>query len=269
MAEILTLWSVAPGNSVQIPTLTYYKSECKSCDSAALIFPGGAYNHFAEHEGKSYALFLNSLGMDAFVLEYRIDPAKFPLALIDARRAMRYIRYNAERFEIDPHKIVVMGSSAGGNLASLLCTCDMPFDDVPYESDEIDSLDCYPNAQILCYPYVCMNDPDHSIEWLHDIMFGKDVRPYAMSELDPISHVNDKTPPAFFTHNADDTCVDFNNSFKYASALKNHGISTELHIFPFGNHGIALANEEGRINPHVAQWGKLLENWLRLLKFIK
>ena len=162
-----------------------------------------------------------------------------------------------------------MGSSAGGNLASLLCTCDMTFEDIYDGSDAIDQLDCYPNAQILCYPYVCMNDSELGIEWLHDIMFGEGVRPYGMDELDPITHVNEKTPPAFFTHNADDTCVDVNNSFKYASALKKLGKSTELHIFPFGNHGIALANEDGRRNDHVAQWGKLLENWLRLMKFIK
>ena len=269
MAEVFTLWDTAPGNTEQIPTLTYYKADNKTTDAATLIFPGGAYNHNAEHEGKSYALFLNSLGMDAFVLEYRIDPAKFPLALIDARRAMRFIRYNSEKFGIDKNKVLVMGSSAGGNLASLLCTCDISFDNVAKDTDEIDALDCYPNAQILCYPYVCMNDKEFAIEWLHDIMFGQNNRPYDLAELDPIAHINEKTPPAFFTHNADDTCVDVNNSFKYASALGKHGISTELHIFPFGNHGIALANEDGRRNPHVAQWGKLLENWLRLLEFIK
>lgn len=269
MAEIFTLWDTAPGNTEQIPTLTYYKADSKTTDAATLIFPGGAYNHFAEHEGKSYALFLNSLGMDAFVLEYRIAPARFPLALIDARRAMRFIRYNSKKFGLDKDKVLVMGSSAGGNLAALLCTCDIPFDDVYTEADKIDSLDCYPNAQILCYPYVCMSDKEIGIEWLHDIMFGENNRPYDISELDPTLHVNDRTPCAFFTHNADDTCVDVRNSFKYASALLAAGKSCELHIFPFGNHGIALANEEGRMNPHVAQWGKSLENWLRLMDFIK
>lgn len=269
MPKTLYLWKTAPGNTEQIPTLTYYPSENKTCNSAALIFPGGAYNHFAEHEGKSYALFLNSLGMDAFVLEYRIAPARFPLPLIDARRAARYIRHNAEMFGIDKDKLLVMGSSAGGNLASLLCTSTLSFDGYYTCDDGIDAEDYLPNGQILCYPYVCMNDERLSIEWLHDIMFGEGERPFDMADLDPISHVSAKTPPAFFTHNADDTCVNIEHSFRYASALRACGVPTELHIFPFGEHGIALANEDGRRNDHVAQWGKLLENWLRLFGFIE
>lgn len=269
MTEIFRLWDKAPGNSEQIPTLTYYPSKNRSTDAAALIFPGGAYNHFAEHEGKGYAEFLNSLGMDAFVLEYRIAPERFPLALLDARRSVRFIKYNAKKFGINKEKLLVMGSSAGGNLASLLCTCDMPFFDIPQSKDDCDLEDCTLAGQILCYPYVCMNDDEYRLEWLHDNMFGVGNRPYDIADLDPITHINSKTPPAFFTHNADDTCVNVNNTYKYASALGKAGIACELHIFPFGNHGLALAEAEPRKNDHVAQWGGLLSNWLRLYGFIK
>ena len=259
MAEALTLWSVAPGNSEQIPTLTYYKSECKTSDSAALIFPGGAYNHFAEHEGKSYALFLNSLGMDAFVLEYRIAPAHFPLPLIDARRAACYIRHNAEEFGIDKDKLLVMGSSAGGHLAAFLSTYKGEIDGEG--ADEIDEIDYMPNGQILCYPVI---EPIGHLLSFKNFSGGREE---LFENYMPSGLVDTDTPPAFMWHTARDQSVNVLNTISYAKALKEHDVSCELHIFPDGMHSLAMSLGEDKISKHVHSWTELLVNWLTYMNF--
>ena len=115
-----------------------------------MILPGGGYINRAAHEGESYAYFLNEVGMDAFVLQYRVSPYRFPIELLDARRSIRYIRANAEKFGINPSKIGIMGSSAGGHLAEITSLYSGKIDGEGY--DELDEVSYKPNAQILCYP---------------------------------------------------------------------------------------------------------------------
>ena len=109
----IELWKNPPGTYDEIPSMDYYSPENKMCDGAIIIFPGGAYSHRAEHEGRGYAEFFSSLGISSFVVNYRVAPHKFPCPLLDARRAVRYVRANAEIFGINPEKIAVIGSSAG------------------------------------------------------------------------------------------------------------------------------------------------------------
>ena len=154
--EKLLLWDNIPGTFTEEPALYYYPTEKRKSDGAVVIFPGGAYVGHAQHEGQGYAEYLNSLGIDAFVCPYRCTPHYFPLPLLDARRAVRYVRTNAGKYGIDPTKIAVMGSSAGGHLAALISTYTAPiaFEDM----DEIDKADCMPNASILCYPVIHFPD---------------------------------------------------------------------------------------------------------------
>lgn len=248
------MWDKVPAAHSEVPVLEYYPAESKKSDAAVIILPGGGYEWRAEHEGRGYAEYLDSIGVDSFVCRYRVSPHRFPLPLLDARRAVRFVRANAEKFGVSPDRIAVMGSSAGGHLAALVSTYTGP---IEFEgADETDSIDPTPNATILCYPVI--HKPDETkvahVGSFRNLM-GEDC------EYDKVSAdllVNDKTPPAFIWHTSDDGAVNVINSYLYASALRRHNIPHELHVFPNGNHGLGLAGGA----PHVAQWTKLLESWL-------
>ncbi len=254
--EILHLWDNAPGTYTDEPVLHYYPAENKTSDGTVVIFPGGGYTHLANHEGQGYAEYLNSIGMDAFVCPYRVFPHLFPLPLLDARRAVRYVRVNAKKFGINPERIAVMGSSAGGHLAALVSTYTAPID---FEnSDETDKADYRPDATILCYPGIHHPD-DTGIAHIGSYLYllGEDRQDMAPS-LSPDLLVKDTTPPAFLWHTAEDNSVNVINSYLYATALRKHGIPCEMHIFPNGRHGLGLAPSV----PHTAQWAGLLKNWI-------
>lgn len=251
----LQMWDKVPGKGEEVPVLEYFPAEIKKTDAAVIVFPGGGYTMRAGHEGRGYAEFLNSVGIDAFVCEYRVAPHYFPLPLLDARRAVRYVRANAEEFGVDPQKLAVMGSSAGGHLAALVSTYTSP---IEFEQeDEIDKIDPIPNATILCYPVIHKPDEtkvSHMGSYRNLLGEGRtDFDGYSPDLL-----VSDSTPPAFLWHTSDDGAVNVINSYLYASALRRHGIPHELHVFPHGNHGLGLAGNM----PHVAQWSLLLVNWL-------
>ncbi len=255
--ERMLLWENTPGLCEETPVMEYYPAEEKKTNAAVVICPGGGYSGRAQHEGKDYAAFLNALGMDAFVCQYRVAPHRFPLPLLDIRRAIRLVRAKAKDFGIDPNKIAVMGSSAGGHLAALVSTYK---DEIAYEGlDEIDNESPVPNAQILCYPVIhCPDEMEIAHVGSFNNLLGPDrVEDYPAFSCDSL--VSDDTPQAFIWHTADDAGVNVRNSYLYATALRTHNISCEMHIFPNGRHGLGLAATEV---PHVAQWAGLLQNWL-------
>lgn len=262
--EVFSLWqSDIPGYipGGEKPTLTYYPSSCKTSNAAVIICPGGGYRIRSDYEGRDYALFLNSLGIDAFVLDYRVAPTRFPYPLMDARRAIRLVRYNAERFGVDKNKIAVMGSSAGGHLSALLCTYRQPIEEEG--QDGIDNEDYLPNGQILCYPVI---DPDghrDSFDKLLDDRFDS-----LWQSVTPSLIADGGTPPAFIWHTSSDPSVNVINTYKYAGKLRELDVPVEMHIFPIGGHGLGLADEDKRELPYVAEWSALLTNWLRLYGFI-
>ena len=250
-----------PGLPYEIPSIIHYEPAVRRSDAAVIIFPGGGYSHRAPHEGNGYALFLNELGISAFVVHYRTTPAHFPDQLMDARRAVRFVRANAERFGVNPERVAVMGSSAGGHLAALVSTyrgklsCE--------GIDEIDALPYLPNAQILCYPVISSDESvTHRGSYIN--LLGEGEAYERRTEVDPHLLVSDDTPQAFIWHTATDTGVNVINSYRYATALREHNIPCEMHIFPIGPHGMGLA----AYNPHVAQWSGLLANYLRLIGFL-
>lgn len=251
--EIIKLWSDSKDNAA---VLEYYPTSQKRTKSTVVIFPGGGYYARARHEGEEYAQFLNSLGMDAFVLQYSVTPKHFPIELMDARRSIQWIRFNSEKFDINPNGIGVMGSSAGGHLAALVSTYLNSIETM--QEDDIKTESFLPDFQILAYPVITMADLS-----LCDVgsivnLLGVENLKLAAS-VDPSRLVNKKTPIAFIWHTSEDQVVDVRNSLKYAEALRNNGIVFELHIFPKGEHGLGLAPQ----NTHVAQWQKLLERWLK------
>lgn len=258
--EIIHLWNEVPALDGEEPVLEYYPAENKTTDATMVIFPGGGYAFRSPHEGDGYARFLNSLGMDAFVCEYRVLPNRFPLQLLDARRAMRYVRANAERYGVDPEKIGVMGSSAGGHLAALVSNF---LDKIDYEGvDELDLVDPIPNLAVLCYPAIRQVNEEDTIVYgcfmnlVHD-------KPHQDIYVDRL--VNSKTPPTFIWSTYEDACVNVISSYVYATALRDHKIPHEVHVFTCGEHGLGLAEND----EYVCQWTTLLINWLKRVNWIK
>lgn len=258
--EVFKLWDEVPGyeEGHHIPTLEYYAAEVKRGRGAIVIFPGGGYSHRAEHEGAGYAKFFNENGLDAFVLQYRVHPTRFPYPLLDARRALRFVRANAERFGIDPQKIAVMGSSAGGHLAALVSTYSGKIDGEG--CDAIDSASFAPNAQILCYPVTDIDSHRGS----YNNLLGERVEELC-ERVNPISICPPNAPRAFIWHTETDTCVKVASTYKYAMKLRSLGIRHEMHIYPDGWHGMGLAEQ----SPVVRRWSRDLLFWLEYIKFIE
>ena len=260
------LWKQAPLliEGEEIPKLHYYPAAERKHPGCVVIFPGGGFSHRAVHEGDGYARFLNENGMDAFVVDYRIIPYQYPCELLDARRAVRVVRSRAKELGLDPDKIAVMGSSAGGTLVGLLCTVDTVF---PSEGkDDIDALSCMPDAQILCYPYICMDSVKTRSDGCNRNLLGESRLGWAAS-LSPEMHVKDNPPPAFFFHTFADNGINVSHSFAYAQAIREKNGAAELHIYPEGRHGLGLCEAEPRLEPYAAQWGEQLIRWLSHIGF--
>lgn len=245
-----TLWQEKDSTKIE-----WYEPAEKKSDGAVIVFPGGGYACLCDYEGKDYAEYLNTLGITAFVVYYHLTPDHFPLPLLDARRAVRFVRANAEKFGIAKDKIAVMGSSAGGHLSALVSTY---MDGIDGEGvDVVDKEDYLPNGQILCYPVISSDEKIYHqgsyMNLLGDLYEQK-------KKFDPALIASEKTPKAFIWHTAEDQSVPVENSYRYATALTRKGVQNELHVFPFGAHGRALSLDD----PHTAQWKGLLENWFKL-----
>ena len=246
------LWEDDENNGA---TIDCYFPFIKASDVAVVIFPGGAYFSLAEHEGEGYARLLNTFGITAFVVNYRLYPnVYFPAQLEDARRAMRFVRAKSEEFGIAKNKVLAMGSSAGGHLTALLSTYVKQLDE---GKDVMGKEDYLPNGQILCYP-VISSDETISHRGSFERLLGKEYAS-CKEEISPELLVNEKTPPAFIWHTAEDEGVSVMNSYRYAQALQNYKVPYELHIFPFGLHGRGIAPDI----PSVGQWTDLLRSWIK------
>lgn len=247
------------------PTLTYYRAEQKRGRGTVIICPGGGYAIRAPHEGEGYALFLNRAGLDAFVVDYRVSPNRFPRPLLDARRAVRLVRQRAAEYGIDPSKIAIMGSSAGGHLAALTATYRGAL--TGEGVDATDSIDPLPNAQILCYPVIDLYRPYAHLGSAENLLGEEqlaDAPRYTPSDI-----ADAQTPPAFIWHTAADSCVDVTNSYVYAMALRRLNIPCELHVFPFGPHGQGLADShDDRDSLYMREWSSLLLRWLQLYGYL-
>ncbi len=250
----IRLWdSDAPGalgNKEQdIPTITPYLPEAEKANGSAIVIcPGGAYAGLAQHEGNDYALFLNKVGITCFVLKYRLGTHGYrhPVMLQDAQRAVRLVRSRSNQWKINPDKIGIMGSSAGGHLASTLLT---HFDEGnPNADDPIEKFSCRPNFGILCYPVITMGENTH--QGTKNNLLGKDPQPELIKLLSNELQVKSNTPPCFIWHTWEDKAVQVENSIEFAMALRRAGVPFDLHIYQKGQHGIGLKDKPPFENVH-------------------
>jgi acetyl esterase/lipase len=222
-----------------IPTLTpYFANPDRATGAAVVVLPGGGYGGLAPHEGRDYAMWLNELGITAFVLKYRLGSGGYrhPIMLQDAARALRYVRANAEGWKLDPKRVGIMGSSAGGHLASTVLTHFDPGD--PNAADAVDRQSSRPDLGILCYPVITMGEKTHAGSKRN--LLGDNPSPELVRLLSNELQVTKETPPTFLFHTAEDTAVSVENSLLFAAALARNGVPFALHVYPKGAHGIGL-----------------------------
>ncbi|WP_134701370.1 alpha/beta hydrolase [Ammoniphilus sp. YIM 78166] len=237
------------------PSITPYLIESEQPSGAVIICPGGGYTRRANHEGEPVAKWLNSLGISAFVLHYRVHPYKHPVPLMDAQRAIRVVRNYAKEWNIDASRVGILGFSAGGHLASTAGTC---FDSGNLAAeDPIDRICSRPDLMILCYPVITFGEYRH--QGSQDNLLGEQASEELRNQLSTERRVTPDTPPTFLWHTMDDASVPVENSFLFASALRKHQVPVELHCYESGRHGLGLAEE----HPEAYTWPQLCELWLK------
>lgn len=247
-----------------IPTLTFYAPAADKASGAAMvIFPGGGYGGLAKHEGEGYARWLTEQGVASFVVKYRLGSKGYrhPAMLNDAARAVRLVRANAVEWRVDPSRIGVMGSSAGGHLVSTILTHFDAGD--PDAADPVERLSSRPDLGVLCYAVITMGDFTH--RGSRNNLLGADPAPELIEGLSNEKQVTDQTPPCFIWHTWEDNGVKMENSMLFAAALRTHHVPFELHIYEKGGHGIGLGIRDGSA-PH--RWAADLSAWLRERGFI-
>ena len=262
--QTIPLWSGrAPGalgsDESDIPALTVYLPRTMTAATPAMIVcPGGGYVRLASnHEGRQIAGYVNSLGMAAFVLRYRLGPRyHHPIELGDAQRAIRLLRFHATEWRLDTTRIGIMGFSAGGHLAMSASTRFDAGD--PRAADPIDRMGSRPDFAVLAYPVISMTAP-----WTHQgskqNLLGESPNTDLARQLSGELAVAKETPPTFIFQTNEDTVVPAENSLHYFLALRKLGVPAEMHVFEKGPHGVGLANDDVALS----SWSALLANWLR------
>jgi acetyl esterase/lipase len=271
-AKPLLLWpNGAPGalgkEEKDIPTLTpYWPEAARATGASFVVCPGGGYNVLAPHEGEAYARWLNDLGIAAFVLKYRLvkDGYHLPVIEQDAARAVRLVRASATEWSLDPKRIGIIGSSAGGHLSATLITrFDAGRSDA---SDPIEQVSSRPDLAVLCYAFILFdrNDrPERQERFLGPMRTSEQVRRYS-----PALNVTASTPPCFVWQTVEDSSVVVENALVFADALRRAGVAFDLHLYQKGRHGIGLGTKD--FNPaKLHPWTKACAQWLGEQGFLK
>ena len=223
--------------------------------TAIVICPGGGYGGLVTGpEGHGIAAWLNSHGITGIVLEYRLPAGRSFVPLLDAQRAIRLVRSDAKKWNINPARIGIMGFSAGGHLASTAAT---HFDEGdPFASNPLDQVSCRPDFAILIYPVITMSETTHS--GTKGNLLGKTPTPDLIKLFSNELQVTDKTPPVFLAHAKDDTAVVIQNSIDFYNALKKHERPGKLLELPSGGHGL-----NGYKGPMWDAWQEQSLAWLK------
>ena len=250
-------------SKVQAPEIVVFLPSKKTATGQAVIIcPGGGYAYLSYNwEGTDVAKFLNAKGITAVVLKYRLPNSKSNITpnlspLMDAKRAMRIVRANADKWNIKKNNIGIMGFSAGGHLASTLAT---HFDEGDKQSqDSIEQQSSRPDFAVLIYPVISMTK-----KIMHTGSRNNLIGEHPDSTLANLYsnelQVTKQTPPTFLLHATDDKTVPVENSLLFYQALKDSGVPAEMHIFPTGGHGFGLGLGKGSLEI----WPDLLVEWMK------
>lgn len=267
--EPILLWpGGAPGavgeEDADRPSIRIYAApETAATGTAIVVCPGGGYGGLAmDHEGQQVARWLNSIGVTAAVLKYRLGPRyRHPAPLQDVQRAVRYMRAHSSDLQLAATRIGVMGFSAGGHLASTVSTHFDAGD--PNAEDAIERASCRPDFSVLCYPVISFEAPYTHKGSVRNLL-GEAPDPQLLHSLSNETQVTDQTPPAFIFHTAEDPGVPVQNALAYYAALIEHKIPAELHVYQNGPHGVGLAPGD----PVLSTWKERLADWLRMGGFL-
>jgi acetyl esterase/lipase len=261
----IPLWANgAPGalgaTAADQPQMTPYLPPAGTANgTAVVIFPGGGYQHLSmEKEGSDVANWLAGVGVTTFVVRYRLGPSyHHPTMLGDAQRAIRIARARAGEWSVDPHRLGVIGFSAGGHLASTTGTHSDPGN--ASSTDPIERASSRPDFMLLLYPVITMRADSVTHAGSRLNLLG----PSPTAELERLlsneTQVTAQTPPTFIVHTEDDRTVPVQNALLFYDALKRNGVQAEMHVFEHGPHGFGLAPAD----PVLSVWTALCETWMR------
>jgi len=244
--------------NVSEPTLTVYPPAIdRPNGTAVIICPGGGYVHLsAIREGVQYANWLGTLGVTSFVLKYRLNQFGHPAPLQDVLRAMRIVRSRAAEFKINPDRIGVMGSSAGGHLAASAGTL---YDDPAGRTGPaLDAVNARPDFLILMYPVITMDDP-YAHAGSRKALLGPAPSPELLKLMSVEKQVTPDTPPTLLIHTQEDKSVPVENSILFFQALTKAGVPAEMYLFEKGSHGMGMRDGLGT----SSEWPRRAEAWLR------
>lgn len=250
--------------NVQVPTLTYFPAPKEIANGAvAVVCPGGGYVRLSiTNEGSGFQRWLNSLGVSVFVLKYRLKEYGHPAPLRDVLRAVRIVRSRASEFGVDPHRVGVFGSSAGGHLAACAGTL---FDHPMGKTGAVlDAVSARPDFILMQYPVILMEGP-----FVHQdsrtSLLGNNPSPELSALLSVDRQVTRNTPPAFLVATAEDKSVPLENAVAFYTALRKAGVSAELHLYEKGPHGFGLRKDLGP----TSDWPKRAEEWMHSHGWLK
>ncbi len=262
-------------NNVSRPTMTVYAPKGTNTGAAVVVFPGGGYQILAmDLEGTEVSDWLTSKGITCVLLKYRVPGEglhpksgpypESPIALEDAQRTVGLVRFRAAELHIDPHRIGVLGFSAGGHLAAAIST---HFERRLYPAvDAADNESCRPDFAVALYPgHLSLS----AAEWDAKQAGKKYVVPHPATAdenlgLNPEVPVTKQTPPTFLLQAEDDHVDNVDDSLAYYIALKNAGVPVEMHLYAQGGHAFGLR----RTKFPITGWPQLVETWLRTIGMI-
>lgn len=265
----IPLWPQgAPGaqgtDAKDTPEIRLYPVEASKANGCCVVvLPGGGYGALAvDHEGQQVAKWLNSIGVTAAVVNYRLGPKyHHPAPLQDAQRGIRYVRAHAEELKIDPQRVGIMGFSAGGHLASTVSTHFDAGDKA--SSDPVAQQSSRPDFSILCYPVISLKESFAHAGSRRNLL-GEEPDPALVENLSNETQVTKETPPTFIFQTDEDRGVPAENAVAYYLALRKQGVPAELHVYQFGPHGVGLATG----NPILTTWKERLADWLKANHFL-
>ena len=266
-AETIRLW---PGDAPasqgtadhDIPAVAWWPAPKQAAPSAAIVVcPGGGYGGLADHEGSDYARWLTTQGISAFVLRYRLGSKGYrhPVMIGDVSRAIRLVRHDHERLGIDPGRVGVMGSSAGGHLALTSCIQGGPGDD--QAPDPIDRGSSRPDLGVLCYPVVSML-PEKTHRGSRKNLLGDSPSEELAEQLSGELAAHAGMPPLFIWHTWEDKAVKLEPILELCLKLKSHERPYELHVFETGPHGLGLGVRPYDAAKQLHPWTGECRRWL-------